>query len=184
MSLDRVPAGADVPHEINVIVEVPLRSDPVKYEVDKDTAAVFVDRFLNTAMHYPCNYGYMPQTLYDDGDPLDVLVVTPVPLIPGAVVCCRPVAVLNMIDEKGRDDKILAVPVDRLCGLYRHVLEPADLPAMLLDQIKHFFAHYKDLEPNKWVRVEGWRDSTAAKAEICRSLGLYRGPAHRGSKAQ
>ena len=176
MSLSRVRAGEDVPREINVIIEVPLRSDPVKYEVDKDTGAVFVDRFLNTAMHYPCNYGYVPRTLCGDGDPIDVLVVTPVPLIPGAVVCCRPVGLLLMTDEKGEDNKVLAVPVDRLCGLYRQVRAHTDLPARLLDQIQHFFAHYKDLEPHKWVRVEGWRDAAAAMAEITRSLNSYETP--------
>ena len=124
MNLDRVSPGRRAPEEVNVIVEIPLRGEPVKYEVDKETGAMFVDRFLNTAMHYPCNYGYVPHTLAEDGDPVDVLVITPVPIISGAVVRCRPVGLLRMEDEKGRDDKVLAVPVNELCGLYDDVQSP------------------------------------------------------------
>jgi len=166
MNLDRVTSSKDVPHDINVIIEIPSHSDPVKYEVDKETGAMFVDRFMNTAMHYPCNYGYIPHTLSEDGDPVDVLVVTPVPLISGSVIRCRPIGMLKMTDEAGPDAKLLAVPVDKLCSLYRQVQKAEDMPTQLIAQIAHFFEHYKDLEPNKWVKVEGWVDGNAAKAEI------------------
>ena len=173
MNLDRVGPGKKVPNEINVIIEIPAHSDPVKYEVDKETGAMFVDRFMNTAMHYPCNYGYIPHTLSEDGDPVDVLVVTPMPLISGSVIVCRIVGVLKMIDESGPDAKLLAVPVDRLCKLYQSVKTPEDMPPMLLDQIAHFFQHYKDLEEGKWVKVEGWAGVEAAKAEINASVKRY-----------
>ncbi|WP_303909344.1 inorganic diphosphatase [Thiohalomonas denitrificans] len=174
MNLDRVDAGKDVPNEINVIIEIPSHSDPVKYEVDKETGAMFVDRFMNTAMHYPCNYGYVPRTLSKDGDPVDVLVVSPVPLIPGSVILCRPVGVLKMTDESGDDAKILAVPVDRLCRLYRSARNIDDMSPVLLDQVAHFFEHYKDLDEGKWVRVEGWGDIDAAKEELLSSVRMYR----------
>jgi len=173
MNLDRVTSGKDVPHDINVIIEIPSHSDPVKYEVDKETGAMFVDRFMNTAMHYPCNYGYIPHTLSEDGDPVDVLVVTPVPLISGSVIRCRPIGMLRMTDEAGPDAKLLAVPIDKLCTLYRQVQKAEDMPAQLIAQIAHFFQHYKDLEPNKWVKVEGWADSNAAKAEILAGMERY-----------
>ena len=173
MNLDRVTSGKDVPNDINVIIEIPSHSDPVKYEVDKETGAMFVDRFMNTAMHYPCNYGYVPHTLSEDGDPVDVLVVTPVPFISGSVIRCRPITVLKMTDEAGPDSKILAVPIDKLCTLYRQTHGPEDMPEQLLAQIAHFFEHYKDLEPNKWVKVEGWSDAAAAKAEIMASLARF-----------
>ena len=174
MILDRVPSGNDVPNEINVIIEIPAHSDPVKYEVDKDTGAMFVDRFMSTAMHYPCNYGYVPHTLSKDGDPVDVLVVTPVPLISGSVIACRPVGVLKMTDESGDDAKVLAVPIDKLCISFRDSQDICDIPHMLLDQIAHFFEHYKDLDEGKWVRVDGWGDSEAAKEEIMYSVNLYK----------
>jgi inorganic pyrophosphatase len=174
MNLDRVTSGKDVPHDINVIIEIPSHSDPVKYEVDKETGAMFVDRFMNTAMHYPCNYGYIPHTLSEDGDPVDVLVVTPVPLISGSVIRCRPIGMLRMTDEAGPDAKLLAVPVDKLCSLYRQVQKAEDMPPLLIAQIAHFFEHYKDLEPNKWVKVEGWVDSNAAKAEILAGVERYK----------
>ena len=174
MNLDRVDSGTDVPNDINVIIEIPAHSDPVKYEVDKDTGAMFVDRFMNTAMHYPCNYGYVPHTLSDDGDPVDVLVLTPVPLISGSVVRCRPIGVLKMTDESGDDAKVLAVPIDKLCNMYRKVRDFRDLPPMILEQIAHFFEHYKDLDEGKWVRVEGWGDVDEAKAEIMNSVQMYR----------
>jgi len=173
MNLDRVTSGRDIPDEINVIIEIPSHSDPVKYEVDKETGAMFVDRFMNTAMHYPCNYGYVPHTLSDDGDPVDVLVVTPVPLISGSVIECRPVGILKMTDEAGEDAKVLAVPIDKLCTSYRSVQTTEDMPQLLLDQIAHFFQHYKDLEPNKWVKVEGWFGPEEAKAEINSSIRRY-----------
>ncbi len=173
MNLEHVRSGDHVPDEINVVIEIPAHSDPVKYEVDKATGAMFVDRFMSTAMHYPCNYGYIPHTLSSDGDPVDVMVLTPVPLITGSVVRCRPIGVLTMTDESGDDAKILAVPIDRLCSLYREVRDYRDLPPMLLDQIAHFFEHYKDLEEGKWVRVQGWSGVDAARQEILESLRLY-----------
>ncbi|HHO69394.1 MAG TPA: inorganic diphosphatase [Gammaproteobacteria bacterium] len=174
MNLDRVTSGSDVPNDINVIVEIPAHADPVKYEVDKKTGAMFVDRFMNTAMHYPCNYGYIPHTLSDDGDPVDVLVLTPVPLISGSVVRCRPVGVLKMTDESGDDAKVLAVPIDKLCKVYRQVQDFRDLPPMILEQIAHFFEHYKDLDEGKWVRVEGWAGIDEAQREIMNSVEMYR----------
>ena len=173
MNLDRVTSGRDVPNEINVIIEIPSHSDPVKYEVDKETGAMFVDRFMNTAMHYPCNYGYIPHTLSEDGDPVDVLVVTPVPLISGSVIRCRPIGILNMTDEAGADAKLLAVPIDKLCTSYRKVQGLDDMQPMLLDQISHFFAHYKDLEANKWVKIEGWSGIDEAKTEILDSIKRF-----------
>lgn len=170
MNLDRVSSGDNVPDNINVIIEIPSHSDPVKYEVEKATGAMFVDRFMNTAMYYPCNYGYIPHTLSEDGDPADVLVVTPIPLISGSVIRCRPVGVLNMTDESGADAKILAVPITKLCSLYKNANSINDLPEMLLKQISHFFEHYKDLEENKWVKLDGWADVDAAKKEITDSV--------------
>jgi inorganic pyrophosphatase len=174
MNLDRVSSGSDVPNEINVIIEIPSHADPVKYEVDKETGAMFVDRFMSTAMHYPCNYGYLPHTLSNDGDPVDVLVVTPVPLISGSVIKCRPVGVLKMTDESGDDAKVLAVPIDKLCRSYRNIRDIADVSPDLLNQIAHFFEHYKDLEEGKWVRVEGWGGAEDAKAEIVSSEKMYK----------
>ena len=173
MILDRVSPGADVPNDINVIIEIPSHSDPVKYEVDKETGAMFVDRFMNTAMFYPCNYGYIPHTLSDDGDAADVLVVTPTPLISGSVIRCRPVGMLKMTDESGIDAKILAVPVDKLAVQYRGMKKLSDMEPLLLDQIAHFFEHYKDLENNKWVKIEGWVDIDEAKTEILESIQRY-----------
>lgn len=173
MILDRVETGKSVPEDINVIVEIPRHGDPVKYEVDKDTGAMFVDRFMATAMHYPTNYGYVPHTLSEDGDPVDVLVVTPLPLIPGSVVRCRPVGMLEMEDESGIDAKVLAVPIDKLTTLYQHVDTFRDLPKELLDRISHFFEHYKDLEPGKWVKVKGWVGPEEAKQEILDSVHRY-----------
>ena len=174
MNLDRVTAGKDVPHDCNVIIEIPMRGDPIKYEVDKETGAVFVDRFMSTAMHYPCNYGYIPRTLSDDGDPCDVLVLSPVPLITGVVVRCRPIGMLKMDDEAGGDAKILAVPIDKLSVLYRAVRSPNDLPEITTQQIAHFFEHYKDLEPGKWVRVSSWVDAEEAKSEIEDGIARYK----------
>ncbi len=173
MNLDRVSAGSDVPNDCNVIIEIPMRGDPIKYEVDKETGALFVDRFMSTAMHYPCNYGYIPRTLSDDGDTSDVLVLSPMPLITGVVVRCRPIGMLKMEDEAGGDAKILAVPTDKLTGLYRAVQSPRDLPEITTRQIAHFFEHYKDLEPGKWVRVSTWVGAEEAKAEILASVTRY-----------
>jgi len=173
MNLGRVGSGKDIPGEINVIIEIPARADPVKYELDKETGAMFVDRFMSTAMHFPCNYGYVPHTLSRDGDPVDVLVLSPVPLIPGAVICCRPVGVLKMTDESGDDAKVLALPVDKLCKTYQRVDSYLDLCRDLLEQIAHFFEHYKDLDEGKWVRVDGWGGVDAAKQEILDSVRMY-----------
>jgi len=174
MNLDRVTSGHNVPDDINVIIEIPAHSDPVKYEVDKETGAMFVDRFMSTAMHYPCNYGYVPHTLSADGDPVDVLVVTPYPLISGSVVRCRPVGVLKMTDESGDDAKVLAVPVSKLCHSYAKVDSPDDISPLLLDQIAHFFEHYKDLDEGKWVRVGGWGGVDDAKQEILASIEMFK----------
>lgn len=173
MSLDRVPAGAKLPDEFNVIIEIPMNADPVKYEVDKDTGAVFVDRFMLTAMHYPCNYGYIPQTLSDDGDPADVLVISPFPIQIGAVIRCRAIGVLEMDDESGGDAKLLAVPVDKLYPVYSSIKSTDDLPAQDIARIQHFFEHYKDLEKGKWVKVKGWKGVDAAKLEITSSVERY-----------
>jgi inorganic pyrophosphatase len=173
MNLDRVGSGRDLPNDFNVIIEIPMNSDPIKYEVDKDTGALFVDRFMSTAMHYPCNYGYIPHTLSADGDPVDVLVLSPVALISGVVVRCRPVGMLKMSDEAGDDAKLLAVPIDKLCSLYRSIQSPRDLPELTLAQISHFFQHYKDLEPGKWVKVTGWVGPEEAKAEIKAGIKRY-----------
>jgi inorganic pyrophosphatase len=173
MSLDMVTAGNQAPVLFNVIIEIPMNADPIKYEVDKETGAIFVDRFMGTAMHYPCNYGYVPQTVAGDGDPVDVLVITPFPLIPGVVVRCRPLGLLKMIDEKGDDAKVLAVPDDKVLPIYSHWLRHSDINTHRLQQIQHFFEHYKDLEPGKWVKVEGWGDVDEAKAEIQGGMKRY-----------
>ena len=173
MSLNHVPAGKSLPEDIYVVIEIPANADPIKYEVDKDTGALFVDRFMATCMHYPTNYGYVNNTLSEDGDPVDVLVMTPFPLLAGSVIKCRPVGVLNMTDESGKDAKVLAVPVDKLSTIYRDVKEISDVPPLLLKQIEHFFEHYKDLEPGKWVKVDGWADAAAAKDEITASIARF-----------
>ncbi|WP_332877535.1 inorganic diphosphatase [Massilia sp. S19_KUP03_FR1] len=173
MSLNNVPAGRDVPNDFNVIIEIPMNADPIKYEVDKDTGAIFVDRFMGTAMHYPCNYGYVPQTLSPDGDPCDVLVITPFPLFPGVVVRCRAIGVLKMTDEAGGDAKILAVPVDKILSIYSHWQKPEDMNELRLRQIQHFFEHYKDLEKGKWVKIEGWAGPDEAKAEIVNGVAAF-----------
>ena len=163
MGFDLVSAGKDVPNDINVIIEISAQGDPIKFEVDKDSGAVFVDRFMGTSMRYPLNYGYVPHTIAGDGDPVDVLVVTPFPLQPGVVIRCRPVGVLKMEDDGGVDAKVVAVPVSKLTPLYDKVQTTDDLPELLMKQTVHFFEHYKDLEPGKWVKVEGWEG--AARAE-------------------
>jgi inorganic pyrophosphatase len=174
MSLHSVTAGDRVPDEFHVIIEIPMNADPIKYEVDEATGALFVDRFMSTAMHYPCNYGYIPQTRADDGDPVDVLVITPVALLPGVVVRCRPIGMLQMEDEAGGDSKLLAVPVSKVLPLDSQWNEPADLNPARLNAIQHFFEHYKDLEPGKWVKVLGWRGSAEAKREVTLGIELYR----------
>ena len=173
MNLDRVASGGNIPNEINVIIEIPAQAEPVKYELDKETGAMFVDRFMTTSMRYPCNYGYVPHTLSKDGDPVDVLVLTSHPLISGSVIQCRPVGVLKMTDESGDDAKVLAVPIDKLSRLYRSVRDFRDLPEITLEQIAHFFEHYKDLDEGKWVRVDGWGGVDEAKQEIMESVQMF-----------
>jgi inorganic pyrophosphatase len=173
MSLQKVTPGAAAPDQFNVVIEIPMNADPIKYEVDKASGALFVDRFMTTAMHYPCNYGYVPQTLSDDGDPVDVLVITPFPLSPGVVVTCRAIGVLKMEDEAGGDSKVLAVPIDKILPIYTHWQKPEDINQMRLKAIQHFFEHYKDLEPGKWVKVQGWEGPDSAKEEIRRAMLGY-----------
>lgn len=174
MSLLQIKSGRDVPHEVNVIIEIPMHSEPVKYEVDKESGALFVDRFMATAMFYPANYGYIPQTLSEDGDPVDVLVVTPVPLINGAVIRCRVVGMLKMTDESGIDAKLLAVPVSKLSKMYDAIKTYKDLPQHLLLSLEHFFEHYKDLEEGKWVKLNGWDGPEAARDEILGSIARFK----------
>jgi inorganic pyrophosphatase len=162
MNLDRLPIGKNPPQEVNVVVEVPLRSDPIKYEFDKESGAITVDRFLYTTMFYPCNYGFIPHTLADDGDPVDVMVVGRMPVQPGAVIAVRPIGLLELEDEAGGDEKVLAVPVPKITLLYEKVRSWQDIPEIDLKRIQHFFEHYKDLEPEKWVRVGNWRDRDKA----------------------
>lgn len=166
MSLNLVPAGPALPEDIYVIIEIPASAAPIKYEVDKTSGAIFVDRFMSTAMYYPCNYGYINHTLSLDGDPVDVLVPTPHPLQTGTVIRCRPIGVLNMSDEAGQDAKVIAVPHTSVSKEYDVINNIDDLPSLLRDQICHFFEHYKDLEKGKWVKVEGWGDVEAACNEI------------------
>ena len=168
MSLDKVSPGRYVPDAFNVIIEIPMNADPVKYEVDKESGAIFVDRFMSTSMHYPTNYGYVPKTISGDGDPVDVLVITPVPLIPGVVVTCRPIGILKMEDEAGMDGKVLAVPTNKILSLYSRWEKPEDLQPLRLKTIAHFFEHYKDLEEGKWVKVLGWEGPEEAKEEVIR----------------
>ncbi|UZE96730.1 inorganic diphosphatase [Alkalimarinus alittae] len=173
MNFDNIPAGENAPEDIYVAIEIPANSSPIKYEIDKDMGALMVDRFMATPMFYPANYGYIPNTLADDGDALDVLVVTPYPVVPGSVIRCRPVGVLNMEDEAGEDAKLIAVPHEKITRLYDDVKEATDLPQLLREQIKHFFENYKDLEKGKWVKVQGWGDAAAAKQAIVDSIAAY-----------
>lgn len=179
MAFHDVPSGLAPPNDFNVIIEIPKDADPVKYEIDKESGAIFVDRFMSTAMHYPCNYGYIPNTLSDDGDPVDVLVIAQFALYPGVVVRCRPIGVLDMEDEAGGDVKLLAVPVDELTLIYRDVQTPRDLPQVQIDQIVHFFQHYKDLEPGKFVRIKGILGPEEAKREIMQGIERYRSEANK-----
>lgn len=173
MSYDKIPPGNELPHDINVVIEIPANADPIKYEVEKDADAIYVDRFVATPMFYPANYGYIPATLSEDGDALDVLVVSPYPVMPGAVIRSRAIGVLNMSDESGKDAKLLAVPHTKLTKLYDHVNEIADLPELLIKQIEHYFENYKALEPGKWVKIDGWEGIEAAHAEIMSSRQRY-----------
>ena len=173
MNLDNLPLGEDVPRDINVVIEIPSHGSPVKYEVEKDSGTLVVDRFMGTAMFYPCNYGFLPHTLSQDGDPVDVLVVTPVPLISGSVIRCRPIGMLEMTDEAGEDHKVLAVPVSKLTNLYDDVNAPQDLHDDMINQITHFFEQYKALESGKWVKVENWVGMDRAHEEILDSIKRY-----------
>jgi inorganic pyrophosphatase len=170
MSFDSLSPGSDVPEEVNVIIEIPANSDPVKYEIDKESGTLMVDRFMASPMFYPCNYGYIPHTLSEDGDPIDVLVYTPYPLVHGSVIACRPVGVLNMKDEAGPDSKLIALPKRKLTTLYDHINDVDDLPELLKAQIAHFFTRYKELEKGKWVEVEGWANAAEAKKQIVESI--------------
>lgn len=173
MNLEQIAVGKNPPEDINVVIEIPAHSGPVKYEIDKDSGALEVDRFMSVAMVYPCDYGFVPNTLSEDGDPVDVLVIAPVPLVAGSVIKCRPVGVLEMTDESGVDAKILAVPVSKLTPMYDDIHNPEDVSPILLNQIKHFFERYKELEKGKWVKVEGWADAATAKKEIVASVERY-----------
>ncbi|HEY0440210.1 MAG TPA: inorganic diphosphatase [Xanthobacteraceae bacterium] len=170
MRLDAIAIGNDPPQDVNVIVEVPIGGEPIKYELDKAAGTLVVDRFLHTPMRYPGNYGFVPHTLSDDGDPIDVLVANTRPIVPGAVINVRPIGVLKMEDDAGGDEKIIAVPVPKLTKRYAHVYEYSELPEITLLQIQHFFTHYKDLEPGKWVKLIGWGDATEARRLITEAI--------------
>lgn len=170
MNLDQIPTGSNPPDDVNAVIEVPLGGEPIKYEIDKASGAMFVDRFLYTATHYPCNYGFIPHTLSEDGDPLDVMCVGNRPLVPGAVLGVRPVGVLLMEDEAGIDEKILAVPAKRLTTYYDNIEDYTDLPEVLVARISHFFEQYKALEPDKWVKVKDWQDAAEARSIILESI--------------
>lgn len=173
MRLDAIPAGNHPPDDINVIIEVPVGGEPIKYEMDKVSGALFVDRYLYTSMRYPGNYGFVPNTLSDDGDPVDVIVASTRAITPGAVMNCRPIGVLMMSDEAGGDEKIVAVPSAKLTRRYDNVINYSDLPQITLEQIKHFFEHYKDLETEKWVKIEGWGDVDVAKRLILEAMARF-----------
>jgi inorganic pyrophosphatase len=170
MRIDAIPIGNNPPEDVNVIIEVAVGGEPIKYEMNKAAGTLFVDRFLYTPMRYPGNYGFIPHTLSLDGDPVDVLVANTRPILPGAVINVRPVGVLKMEDESGGDEKIIAVPSPKLTKRYRHIVNYTDLPEISLEQIKHFFEHYKDLEPGKWVKVSGWGEASEARAMISEGI--------------
>jgi inorganic pyrophosphatase len=176
MRLDAVSIGKDPPHEVNVIVEVPVGGEPIKYEMDKEAGTLVVDRFLYTSMRYPGNYGFIPHTLSGDGDPVDVLVANQRGVVPGAIMAVRPIGVLLMQDEAGVDEKILAVPVPRLTRRYEQIKNYTDLPEITIKQMEHFFEHYKDLEPGKWVKSLGWGDAAEAKRLILEGIERAKGP--------
>ena len=173
MALEHVPTGRDVPNDVNVVIEIPMNSEPVKYEVDKASGAIFVDRVLTTPMRYPCNYGYIPHTLSGDGDPADVLVVMPLPLIPGSVIRVRTIGMLRMTDEAGEDTKLVAVPISKVYPGYDHIQHLDDVPKHWLDRIGYFFEHYKDLEAGKWVKLDGWGGRDEARKLLVESIERY-----------
>jgi inorganic pyrophosphatase len=170
MQIEKLAIGTNPPEDVNVIIEVPIGGEPIKYEMDKASGALVVDRFLYTSMRYPGNYGFIPHTLSEDGDPCDVIVCNTRAIVPGAVISCRPVGVLMMEDEAGLDEKILAVPTAKLTRRYEKVVNYTDLPEITIDQVKHFFEHYKDLERTKWVKIVGWGDAAKAKSLIVESI--------------
>jgi len=175
MRIEAIPLGSNPPHDVNVIIEVPVGGEPIKYEMDKDAGTMIVDRFLYTPMRYPGNYGFVPHTLSDDGDPIDVLIPNQRPIMPGAVMSCRPIGVLKMEDESGEDEKIIAVPSDHLTKRYTGVKSYKDLPDITLHQIEHFFEHYKDLEDDKWVKIAGWGDAADAQRMIVDAIERAKG---------
>ena len=170
MRIDAIAVGINPPEDVNVIIEVPIGGEPIKYEMDKAAGTLVVDRFLHTPMRYPGNYGFVPHTLSEDGDPIDVLVANTRPIVPGAVINVRPIGVLKMVDDAGGDEKILAVPVPKLTKRYEHVHNYTDLPKITLEQVQHFFEHYKDLEPGKWVKLKGWADAATARGMIVEAI--------------
>lgn len=172
MNIDAIAIGKNPPEDFNVVVEVPIGGEPIKYEMDKEAGALFVDRFLFTPMRYPGNYGFIPHTLCGDGDPLDVLVLNTTPVMPGSVIRCRPVGVLKMEDDGGRDEKLLALPVSKLTADYEGVNDISDMPAILVEKVKHFFTHYKDLEPGKWAKIEGIEGVEAAKKVVLDAIEM------------
>lgn len=173
MNLSNIGPGQAIPDDFNVIIEISAHSDPIKYELDKTGDIIAVDRFLGTAMSYPANYGFVPQTLSEDGDPVDALVVSPFSLPPGVLIRCRALGMLKMEDESGIDAKIIAVPIEKICPMYRAIRSLEDLPQLLCDQIKHFFEHYKDLEQGKWVKVQGWTDLASAHQELIDGIARF-----------
>lgn len=170
MNIDKIPAGENLPEEINVIIEISAGGQPIKYEIEKESGAIFVDRFVQTPMFYPANYGFVPHTLSDDGDPCDVLVISDLPIIPGAVIACRPIGAILMEDESGMDEKIVAVPKTKLHPKYGEINSYKDLPETQRNQLVHFFEHYKDLEAGKWVKIKGWADAAEAKDLLVQGL--------------
>ena len=174
MNLDAIEVGPNPPWDVNVVIEIPQGGLPVKYEMDKASGALFVDRFLHTAMYYPGNYGFIPHTLSDDGDPCDVIVLNPTPVVPGCVIRSRPIGVLKMEDEAGGDEKILAVPVDKLNPYYTDIASYRQLPAILVEQIEHFFTRYKDLEKGKWAKMQGWAGPERARELILKAIAAYK----------
>ncbi|UOF93531.1 MAG: inorganic diphosphatase [Bordetella sp.] len=173
MNLDRVTPGKNVPNEFNVIIEISMNSDPIKYEIDEKSGAIFVDRFMLTALRYPCNYGYIPKTLSEDNDPIDVLVYSPFPIQMGSVITCRAIGMLDMEDESGKDIKILAIPVTRLYPAYSYIKTYIDLPIEEIKRIEHFFKHYKDIEIKKWVKILGWKDVNSANEKILTGIEKF-----------
>ena len=181
MRIEHISVGADPPNEVNVIVEVPVGGEPIKYEMDKRAGTLVVDRFLYTSMRYPGNYGFIPHTLSGDGDPLDVLIASQRAIVPGALIAVRPIGVLRMQDEAGIDEKVIAVPVSRLTRRYDQVGDYKQLPEITVKQIQHFFEHYKDLEPNKWVKLIGWGDTAEAKTVILESIARAKADPQHGA---